>query len=326
MPTIFISERDAIIFRNLIEQGKRVALSIDIDSTETKSDKPVLEYYIMINDPLSYKLLRKIHKFRFDSYGLMKFRPIYSFKDLRLHSNKNLHNCFNNNRYCIHAEKHQPFKTEEYREEAIRQLCLWRQSNNNSNAEKQWWKYMEAFSKLCLYNKGVYSLKLCSDTVFELAGIDNKVLEEVQTCFDKYSRYNDNIDIIDEQLKSFYDFEQYPGIVINNKLIRGYKSKKSIITSVCDTYVYRPAACQEYDFHIKTYNLAKNTSFWHLHFILVFCALLVVIAIIFVKNYMTSVVSQDIEQNVKNHVHTYYKITETDKRMNDIELRPEEAG
>ena len=326
MPTIFISERDAVIFRNLMGQGKRVVLSIDIDSTETKSDKPVLEYYIMINDPLSYKLLRQIHKFRFDSYGLMKFKPIYSFKDLSLHSDKNLSNCFNDNRYCILAEKSQPFKTDEYREEAIRQLCLWKQSNNKSSAEKQWWQYMEAFAKLCLDSKGVYSLKDCSDTVFDLAGIDGKVVEEVQTCFDKYSQYTGNIDIIDEQLRSFYDFEQYPGIVINNELIRGYRSKKSIITSVCDTYVHRPAACQEYDLHIQNYSLAKNTSFYHLYILLICCALLATVVIVFVKNYVTSTVSHDIAQNVKDHVHTYYRISETDKMKSDIELRPEETG
>ena len=326
VPAILISERDAVLLKNLIEKGERVILSIDIDSTETKSDIATLEYYIMINDPLSYNLLHKIHSFRFDSYGLLKFKPIYAFKNLQGQSQSNTQNCFNNNRYCIHAEKSQPYKTKEYRDETIRQICLWQQHKNSMNLEKQWWKYMEAFSKICLDNSILGSLKECSDRAFELSGVDSSVITSTQNCFDKYANNYDRIPIIDDQMKSPYDFEQYPGIVVNDNLVRGYRSKKSIITSVCDAYTRKPSACQQYELKLESYSYARNASVWHVYVILIVCALVLSTAVIFIKNYMSGIVGQDIEMNVRDHVHTYYKISEADRRMGDTELRPDETG
>lgn len=325
VPSIMIAERDAVLFEKLIHDGKRVVLSIDIDSTENKTDSGNFNYYIMINDPLSYGLISKIYDFRFDSYGLVNFKPIYSFTDLRYHQTSRSPNCFNNNRYCIHAEKNQPFKTEEYRDEAIRQICLWNESKGKFETEKHWWEYVMAYAKLCVKKGDYQTLGDCSEAVFSHANISRDVLNKVEQCHKKNSKEFDRIQIIDEQFKKSYDFEQYPGIVVNDTLIRGYVSQKSIITSVCDSFIRRPAACYYYELRFNSYSVARQTSFWHVHGLLILCILLITTMILVVKCVMSSTVSHDIEQNVRDHVHTYYRMNESDIRLKDTDLRPDEA-
>lgn len=325
VPSILISEKDGLLFKRLAQEGQRVVLSIDIDSTVDKSDSVTLEYYIMVNDPLSYHLLHKILAFRFASYGLLQFKPIYTFKDLTSDALGATSNCFNGNRYCIHAEKNQPYKTDEYREETIRQLCLWEETKHNSNLEREWWKYMTSFEKLCLTKTGIESLKDCSDTAFNRGEVDPHVVTETRRCFNRHYNEQEQMSIIDDQMKDSYDFEQYPGILVNNNLIRGFRSQKSIVTSVCDAYIHKPAACMEYDLHITPYSYARNTSFWHVYGLMILCVLLLTSLTLLLKNCINTAVSTDVEEGVRDHVHTYYRINETDRKMKDTELRPDET-
>lgn len=324
VPSITISERDALLFERLINDGKQVVLSIDIDSTEHKEDTGNLDYYIMINDTLSYTLLSKVYNFRFDSYGLVNFRPVYAFSDQRSDF-VTAANCFNNGHYCVHAEKNQPYKTHEYRGETLRQLCLWQETKGQSNTEKIWWSYVMEFAKLCAHKGGPSTLKSCSEKVMQHANVDAQLEDKINACY----RSNDNefsgIPIIDAQHKKRYDFEQYPGIVINDTVIRGYRSQKSIITSVCDSFIRRPAACMFYELKFNKYSYAKNTSFLHVHGLLVFSILIITVVLVIVKYYMTGNVHTDIEQGVRDHVHTYYRMNESDTRLKDTELRPAET-
>ena len=325
VPSIMIAERDAVLFERLIRSGKRVVLSIDIDSTENKTDTGNFDYYIMINDPLSYSLIAKIFDFRFDSYGLVNFRPIYSFTDLKDHQVVRTPNCFNNNRYCIHAEKNQPFKTDEYRDEAIRQICLWNESKGKFETERHWWEYVMSYSKLCMKKDNHQTLSDCSEAAIRRASVDRGTISKVEQCYKKNSKEFDRIPIIDAQYKKNYDFEQYPGIVVNDTLIRGYVSQKSIISSVCDSYIHRPAVCYRYEIKFNTFSVARQTSFWHVHGLLIFCVLLITVIILAVKYVMSSTVNRDIEQNVRDHVHTYYRMNESDIRLKDTDLRPDET-
>ena len=134
------------------------------------------------------------------------------------------------------------------------------------------------------------TLRDCSDRAFEVGEVDPEMREQTQRCYNKYAYDYDNIPIIDQQLKGSYDFEQYPGIVVNENLIRGYMSKKSIITSVCDAYTQKPAACQEYDIKLSTYSYARNTSLWHFYGVIITCSLVLALAAMVVRCYMNMAV------------------------------------
>lgn len=325
VPVILISEKDAFLLKDIILDAKKVVLSIDIDSTTKKSNHVTLEYYIMINDHLSYELLNKLYEFKFSLPASFVFKPIYAFKDMRKDVNHLSVNCFNGNRYCVHANRHQPYETSEYRDETIRQLCLLEQTSQNRKLEKMWWKYVIAYAKACFNKSASETLKDCSDTVFDLADIDPDIVKETKRCFNKFVNQYDSISIIDSQMKKQYDFEQYPGVIVNDNLVRGYRSSKSIVTSVCDAFDSKPYTCTNYEPKFKTTSYVQKFSFLHLYGIIVFCALVISTLVIVVRKYMHYVVHEAIKEDVKEHVHTYYKINETDSRFKDTELTPAET-
>ena len=324
VPSILIAEKDAMLFKSIISKGKKVVLSIDIDSTPIKSKIVTLKYYIMINDNLSYELLNKLYNFRFSTPHLLVFKPIYAFKDQTADARHISSNCFNGNRYCVNSNKDQVYETGEYRDETIRQLCLWEQSNKNNMLERNWWKYVTTYSKVCFTKGAATSLKECSELAFGISGVAPDIIKDTKRCFNRYIEQYDAISMIEKQEQENYEFEQYPGIIVNDNLVRGYRTSKSIITSVCDAYVKKPPKCLEYEPQIEDNSHLQDISSWRLYGVLTGCIGLILCFVVLLKTYLNQFVAKSVEEDVRDHVNTYYKINETDSKFKDTELTPAE--
>ena len=62
-----------------------------------------------------------------------------------------------------------------------------------------------------------------------------------------------------------------------------------------------------------------------MHALLIFCIVALSLVLAAVKLLMSGKVSEEIAQGVREHVHTYYSMNESDVRLKDTELRPEET-
>lgn len=324
VPTIFIAEKDANLFQNIINKGSKVILAVDLDATPEKTRMANIDYHLMINNHQSYITLKHIHKFHFDAFNRTIFRPVYRFISPLTGSN----NCFKYGMYCLDIESKQPYKTEEYRKEALRQLCLWDKVKFHQKLEQNWWKYVLTYGEICFSKNKFKTLDECSDRVFIDSGIDQSIIREVKSCANQFSQPNQPVSYFEDMMKNEREneFISLPGIVLNKTIMRGYLTEKSILTGICDVFDQQPKACQPYQFKISIFQLIWRLRLWH-YLVWVIAATVIISIIVGVCHLiMKALVKKEMEKDVKEFVSTYYKMNETDKTLGDVELRPSEFG
>jgi hypothetical protein len=327
-PIIKISLANANLLRDEIVSGNRVFLKINFDVTPYKSDKVEINYYMMINSFESTNFLQKIYDFRFSLQENVTFQPIYYLRDFS--SSRRAHrNCFYNNLYCIDFNKKDGYEYFEYKEEMIKQICLWNAVKENKEAEREWWLYVIRYSQNCFKNSywnKYESLKQCSDEMSKSLRISGPFLSSLQKCMDDNFNFivnNNDIPFFKNYLKNYKNrnIPNIPSVLVNDSLLKGFLSKTNFVSGVCDAFQYAPDQCNSYYYTFKNYNY--SLKFYHFIFSFWFFGLLLILVIIIVYSFMGRRVTLDIRNEINHHISQYYKINDKKSAHKDVELSPE---
>lgn len=325
-PIIRISLGTANKLRDEIVKGKRVFLKVNFDATPFKSDEVRITYYMMINNFDSMDFLQKIYDFRFSVNQNLEFEPVYYLrtfsKTRRAHRN-----CFFENKYCIDFNHKVTYEYFEYKNEMLKQICLWNSVKHNKELEKEWWQYVIIFSQNCYQNnyyKKYESLKDCSDEMSKNLKIIGPTLLAFRKCIeDNHIMSNKDIPLFKKYVKDYKNrhIPNIPSVLVNDSLVKGFLTKTNFLSSVCNAFQSAPYECSRYYLNFKSSNVF-SFRFYHFFFSFWFMGLILLLLVILIHWFMGERVTNDIRREVNHHISQYYKINDKKKNNKDVELTP----
>lgn len=325
-PIIRISLGTANKLRDQIVTGKRVFMKVNFDVTPFKSDEVKITYYMMINNFESMDFLQKIYDFRFSVNQNLQFEPVYYLRNFK-NSRRAHRNCFFRNTYCIDFNKKVTYEYFEYKQEMVKQICLWNNVKHNKELEKEWWLYVIRFSQNCYQNnyyKKYESLQDCSAEMSKILKIKGPSLTGFKKCLsDNYLISNKDIPLFKKYIKSYKNrhIPNVPSVLVNDSLIKGFLTKTNFLSGVCDAFQSAPYECNRYYLSFKNSNMFTY-KFYHFIFSFWFFGLVLILLIILVNWFMGERVTKDIRREVDYHISQYYKINDKKKKNKDVELTP----
>ena len=292
-----------------------VICSIGIEIQGKETAVVVTEYWLNTANPDSYVNLLKLEEV-FNNFGdKVEFKPQYKFQNFVdrdfTHKFQKKH-CISEGRFC--QVENPEIDPQSAIVEAQRQICIWNETNgsksNDPETKSKYWKYIQYYKKCLLtYEFGTHSNLNCFEKGCDMADISLGLLEKINKCTEQEKIHKKGL-IDNENNYTYSDIYLVPAFFINDEMLKEELSQKSIIISICDKLLQKPAYCDQFFVgkHEKN-KLDVDDNMNGLLFIAIIgiIAILSVVLLFFRRN-INKGINQEIYSEVNQYVTDYMKM------------------
>ena len=209
IPAVLLDHNASQKIKTVLSTDTPVILKVALQVETERHERTEVEFVLVVNNLESYRRLSEVSSFTRALQSKMDFKPVYYFKQISLEDYKNIHimkdqvvsqHCFHG-KYCLHHETSTGhFQLQEYFEEGLRQLCLWKQCDQ----KVQWWQYTEHYSRKCLQGSRHSTLRKCYEAIMKEIGILSLV-PSIDKCV-LQSQVKNKKGEISDNLSRFFNF------------------------------------------------------------------------------------------------------------------------
>ena len=203
--------------------------------------------------------------------------------------------------------------------ESIKQKCIYKYTYENkpsSISKNLFWKYMVTFYEKCIFNTNYFD-KMCSDTILNSIGINNREIEEcisdsfIGSSYEKQKQNSNKIlknKILDEEyeIRKKNYITRVPSLTINGKLYDGSWKPEYVFDALCASLNKKPYVC----FTEGTQTEVKGFSGPAVFIIVLLVLAINITLFILCKNYIKQKItdrinSTDIDARIDSVVNSY---------------------
>lgn len=256
---------------------------------------------------------------KFDQY--MKFEPKYKFKNLFTDFNTGFlkEHCYGQGMYCATSEMILDSKS--VLDEAIRQKCIWKLSQDDQTKKHLWWNYIGNYRN-CLKDRLKNSTPKQLDCFEELMTKHNystKTKEAIDNCYNNsfenlVDRFNSQNKILkeDENAYEYSGVYLVPAFFVNKNLVKEDLKPAIVISAMCDKLIRKPEICQEFLFSNINWNYShevnKSHGFITILSLLSVGVIIILLMVFYVKRRMHSSINEEVSVEIRNHISEYMKL------------------
>lgn len=227
--------------------------------------------------------------------------------------------CYSKGNYCATSEL--ILESKSLLDEAIRQKCIWRISQNEPKQKYLWWNYIGNYRNCLkdLLKNNNPKKNNCFEQLMNLPSYKVETKEAIEDCYIKSfdnpnNKFKSKNTILKEDDNSYEYSGVYlvPAMFINKYLVKEDLKTNIVISAMCDKLIDKPDICKDYIFDNINWNYTHQNNKSHRIFAIILFiiigACVILFMVLYVKKRMNMTINEEINQDIKNHVSEYMKL------------------
>ena len=333
IPVTLINNNDGKLIEDYIKLNPNAKILAEVNfSPNTIKTTIDFKFFFSSSEPRAYNLLGNMTKYLYKFGEQIKFTPYYVVHKNPYYVEENPQsniNCLSRGVYCYFPKETTIIQEgQKILMEDIRQKCMFKLSNDQSNSNKLYFDYMGEFHKQCINSDKKTLNRICSQSTLEKIGYSENLLDKcVADSFDISINELSSPSTVDKDnkiLKEEYDeilkykLTSFPAIVINDKVLPGIIKEGSIIRHLCNNVKIKPIFCPFFtgvsDIHFGR-GIHTNKVIYFLIFLLIF----VNVSLFFMcRAYILEKINErvnsgsiDVDSRINNVINNYFALKNT---------------